>query len=133
MRWLEPRQGRAGLLGLAGDLARFRLDRFDVPLHPGVLLAGPLDVLLARQALGQAHLHRARELSDLLLEGRELGSERRDLGLPCLDNRREPLHLRLELTELPLAGQERVLRLARRPGHRRRGGGRSGRGLPRPA
>ena len=87
------------------------LDRFLDAAAPGVLWPGPLGVLCrptdARPGAP------ARELSDLLLERPELGSERRDLGLPCLDNRRKPLNLRLELTQVPLAGQERVLRLTR--------------------
>src|SRR5439155_5297061 len=111
----EPRQGRGCLVRLARDLARLRLDRLDVSLHARVLLPRPLDVLVARETLGLARLHGARELADLLPKRRELGSERRDLALARLDDRGEPLDLRLQLAQLPLAGQERVLRLARRP------------------
>ena len=84
-------------------------------LHPGELLPRPFDVLVAGEALGQARLHRTRELADLLAQDRELGAERRDLGLACLDDRREPLDLRLQLAQLPLARQEGMLRLARGP------------------
>src|SRR5215831_238718 len=111
----EPRQGRARLFGLARDLTGLALDRLDVALHAGMLLPGSLDVLVPRETLGQARLHGARELADLLAKRRELGPERRDLVLAGLDDRGEPLDLSLQLAQLPLAGQQRMLGLSRRP------------------
>src|SRR5215471_16331444 len=102
-------------LGLARDLTGLALDRLDVALHAGMLLPGSLDVLVPRETLGQARLHGARELADLLAERRELGPERRDLVLAGLDDRGEPLDLSLQLAQLPLAGQQRMLALGRRP------------------
>ena len=109
----ELRQGHARLFGLSRDLPRLDLDGLHVPLHAGVLLPRTLDVFLAREALGQAGLHRARELADLLPERGELGTQGRDLGLTHLDDRGQTLHFRLQLAQLTLARQQRMLRRAR--------------------
>src|SRR6266513_1284887 len=95
---------------------RVRAHRLEMALHPLVLARRLLEVLLARESFGLARAHGLVEPCDALPRPRHLRPERGRARLRPLDLRREPAHLDLELTELALAREQRVLHVRRRGG-----------------